>query len=80
MKAPKILPWLARKAGICETHAEALWGESIVYATDHTGWVGTSAYWKTAVARLVELIELDSQVLHTITGERESARQATLLS
>ena len=49
MKVPKMLPWLARKAGIDETHAEALWAEAIVYATAHTGWVGTSEYWKTAV-------------------------------
>lgn len=76
MKAPKMLPWLARKAGISDTHAEALWAEAIVFATVHTEWVGTSDYWKAAVDRLVELVELESQPLRTITTERESVRHS----
>ena len=72
MKTPKILPWLARKAGIPEDHAEELWAEAIVCATVQTGWVGTSEYWKAAVDRLVELIDLESQTLRKITIERES--------
>ena len=79
MKTPKMLPWLALKAGIDETHAEALWAEAIVYATVHTDWVGTSGYWKTAVNRLVELIDLESHTLRTIASERESVRQARWL-
>ena len=72
MKTPKILPWLARKAGISEHHAQELWAEAVVCATVQTGWVGTSEYWKAAVDRVVELIELESQTLRTITIERES--------
>lgn len=76
MKVPKMLPWLARKAGISDTHAEALWAEAIVFATVQTEWVGTSDYWKAAADRLVELIELESQALRTITTERESVRHS----
>jgi len=76
MKAPKMLPWLARKAGVSEAHAEGLWAEAIVCATVRTGWVGTSEYWKAAVDRLVELIELESPALRKITIERESLGHA----
>ena len=72
MKAPKMLPWLARKAGISDDHVEQLWAEAVVCATEQTGWVGTSEYWKAAVDRVVELIELESQSLRKITIERES--------
>jgi hypothetical protein len=72
MKAPKMLPWLARKAGISEEHAEQLWAEAVVCATVQTEWVGTSEYWKAAVDRVVELIDLESQALRKITIERES--------
>lgn len=67
-----MLPWLARKARIPEDHAERLWAEAVVHATAQTGWVGTSEYWKAAVDRLVELIELESRSLHKITIEHES--------
>lgn len=59
MNTPKILPWLARKAGIGEARAEELWHDAIRYATLKTGWVGTSEYWRVAVERLIELIELE---------------------
>lgn len=76
MKTPKMLPWLARKAGISDSRAEALWAEAIVCATERTGWVGTSEYWKAAVDRLIELIELESQARNRIAIERESAKHA----
>lgn len=59
MKTPKILPWLARKAGIAEARANELWTEAIHHATDKTGWVGTPEYWKAAMDRLLELIEIE---------------------
>lgn len=78
MKVPKMLPWLARKAGISEAHAEELWAEAIVCATVQTGWVGTSAYWKAAMDRLVELIDIESQLLRKIAIERESVGRPAL--
>jgi hypothetical protein len=74
MKTPKMLPWLARKAGISDTRAEALWAEAIVCATERTGWVGTSEYWKVAADRLIELIELESRAVSNIPIERNSAK------
>ena len=59
MKTLKILPWLARKAGIAEARANELWAEAIRHATDKTGWVGTPEYWKVAMDRLLELIETE---------------------
>lgn len=72
MQAPKILPWLSRKAGIADTRAEALWEQAIAFATGGTHWVDTPEYWKAAVDRLVELIDLESQALRSIAIERKS--------
>lgn len=75
MKAPKMLPWLARKAGISDSRADALWAEAIVCATERTGWVGTSEYWQVAVDRLLELIEIEKQVRNQSASQ--SGVQAT---
>lgn len=63
MKSPKILPWLARKAGVSEPRAKALWADAIRYATAKTGWVGTSDYWEVANQRFAELLEAESSSL-----------------
>jgi hypothetical protein len=60
VKTPKILPWLARKHGVSEARATKLWADSVRYATDKTGWVGTSDYWKAAMDRLIELLEAEA--------------------
>lgn len=70
MKTLKILPWLARRAGITEAHADELWAEAIRRATEETGWVGTPEYWKSAMGHLLELIE-DNR---TIPREEELKR------
>ena len=72
MKAPKWLPWLVRKGDISECHAAGLWADALVSATAQTGWIGTSEYWKAAVDRVVERIELESRSLHKTTIGRES--------
>jgi hypothetical protein len=59
MKTPKILPWLARKHGVSEARAGKLWASALRYATDKTGWVGTSEYWKVAMDRFLELLEAE---------------------
>ncbi|MGB0127998.1 MAG: hypothetical protein WBP72_10195 [Rhodocyclaceae bacterium] len=61
MKTPKILPWLARKAGISDQRAEQLWGDALRHATRTTEWVGTPEYWTVAMDKLNELI--DAEVL-----------------
>lgn len=62
MKTPKILPWLARKAGISDVRAEELWTKALRHATAKTGWVGTSEYWRTAVDKVIELIEREAKL------------------
>ena len=59
-KAPKILPWLAHKAGIDDRRAETLWHAALRYAA-HAHKTDTSEYWQAAMTRLEELIAAESQ-------------------
>ena len=59
-KSPKILPWLARKAGIADRRAEMLWHAAQRYAALHTGETETPAYWKVAMDRLLELVAAET--------------------
>lgn len=58
-KTPKILPWLAKKAGISESRATTLWHEAERWA-GHRAKVGSSLYFKLAVDRLLELALAES--------------------
>lgn len=58
-KTPKILPWLAKKAGITESRAATLWREAERWAGCRAA-VGSSLYFKLAVDRLLELALADS--------------------
>lgn len=60
MNTPKILPWLAHKAGISDARAEELWREAICHATANTEWVGSARFWQVAVDRAVELIRAEA--------------------
>ena len=53
--APKILPWLAKKAGISDDRLRTLWRLSQDHARKLTGETETPAFWKAAVDRLLEL-------------------------
>jgi hypothetical protein len=58
---PKILPWLAHKAGISERRAEMLWQASLRHADHVAGKVPSSAYWQAAMEHLHELIAAESR-------------------
>lgn len=58
-RAPKLLPWLAKKAGISEQRAMALWHESERWAARQAV-PDSSAYFKLAVDRLLELTAAES--------------------
>ena len=58
-KTPKLLPWLAKKAGISDERATTLWLESERWAARRAA-VGSSSYFKLAVDRLLELIAAES--------------------
>lgn len=57
---PKLLPWLARKAGIEERRAEALWRKASRQAT-LCAERGTSAHHAAAMKRFVELLTVETQ-------------------
>lgn len=62
-KYPKIMPWLAKKAGVPLERAEALWGSALRYATAKADVIESPAYWQLAVDRLVDLIAAESREL-----------------
>lgn len=57
---PKLLPWLARKAGIADNRAETLWRAAERYAARRCGAAETPEYWKMAMDRLLELIAAEA--------------------
>jgi hypothetical protein len=59
-KTPKILPWLAHKAGIDDRCAETLWHTALRHAArKHPP--DTSDYWQAAMDKLLELIDAESR-------------------
>ena len=58
-KTPKLLPWLAKKAGISERRATTLWHESERWAARRAA-SGSSTYYQLAVDRLLELTAAES--------------------
>lgn len=58
-KTPKLLPWLAKKAGISERRAATLWHDAELWAAQRAA-PGSSDYFKLAVDRLLELMAAES--------------------
>ena len=58
-KTPKLLPWLAKKAGISDHRATTLWLDAERWAARRAPF-GSSAYYKLAVDRLLELVAGES--------------------
>ena len=56
MKAPKILPWLAHRAGISDSRAELLWRGACVQAAATTGQHEGSRYFSEAQQCLLDLL------------------------
>jgi hypothetical protein len=59
-RTPKILPWLAHKAGISLSRAETLWHTARCHAETLTGEADTPAYWQAAMDHLLELVAAES--------------------
>src|SRR5690242_2100521 len=57
---PKMLPWLAKKAGITEHRADALWRAAQRHAAAATRESETPAYWQAAMNELLELIAAEA--------------------
>ena len=59
-KSPKILPWLAKKAGIPPSRAEELWIEAVRYATQEAEIVESPEHWQAAIDHWLESIAAES--------------------
>ncbi|MEN3296221.1 MAG: hypothetical protein V7642_5474 [Burkholderiales bacterium] len=51
--SPKVLPWIARKAGISDTRADALWRKAVNHAAGHTA---DADFYRAAVDHLHQLV------------------------
>jgi hypothetical protein len=58
-KTPKLLPWLAKKAGISDARAAVLWHDAERWAARQAA-PASSTYFKLAVDRLMELVAAES--------------------
>ena len=72
MEPLKMLPWLARKAGIDDAHAQALWVEANRYAAARTGRINCPEHWKAAIDRLLDLLEEQRRIREALGMDRES--------
>ncbi len=61
---PKILPWLARKAGIPDSAAEAMWLDAVREATSECCVIESPQYWKSASDHLAARIASESLAHH----------------
>ncbi len=57
MNAPKILPWIARKAGITDELALKLWRRAVSEAEYLTGKSEGSEFWGLSVERFLAIVE-----------------------
>ena len=57
--SPKLLPWLAKKAGIELARAEELWRKASRYANERSD-TGSSAWSRLAIDRLIALVAEES--------------------
>jgi hypothetical protein len=62
MKSPKVLPWIARKTGISDARAEALWRKAASHAAGHTNGAGNADYYRAAMECLHELAAREKAV------------------
>lgn len=69
MKAPKILPWIARKAGLSDALALKLWRRALSEAEYLTGQSTGSEYWGLSVERFLALVEdeVGTPPIYTLT-------------
>jgi hypothetical protein len=57
MNAPKILPWIARKAGISDELALKLWRRALSEAEYLAGKAEGSEYWNLAIERFLWIVD-----------------------
>ena len=75
MKSPKILPWIAKKAGISEELALKLWRRAVGEAEYLTGKSDGSEFFGLAIERFLSIVEDEAGSLST--GKLNPAPQLT---
>jgi hypothetical protein len=60
--SPKILPWIARKVGISDTRAEALWRKAVNHATGHAGHAANADFYRAAIDYLHHLVAREKAI------------------
>ena len=72
MNAPKILPWIARKAGISDELALKLWRRAAGEAEVIAGCCNSSDYYRLAVERFIDFAEAEGNrsVVRETVGSR----------
>ncbi|MGB0127548.1 MAG: hypothetical protein WBP72_07905 [Rhodocyclaceae bacterium] len=76
MKTPKMLPWLAHKAGLSAARAEALWAEAVLHASLAARGLDPVEHNNVAVARLLELLEAEKEAVRVVPMQSEPAQVA----
>jgi hypothetical protein len=59
--SPKILPWIARKAEISDTRAEALWRKAVNHAVN-AGHAANADFYRAAIERLHHLVTREKSI------------------
>ena len=66
MKPPKLLPWLARRAGVSDERAVALWRQALDEATgvdaEENTEVDESTFWKNSMERFRALLDEEARL------------------
>ncbi|MDX5408595.1 MAG: hypothetical protein LPJ94_00050 [Thauera sp.] len=68
MHAPKILPWLARKAGITDHDALDIWRRALDEAVAQAGGRVDASFSRVAVDRLVALVQSSAKSAFPAAG------------
>jgi hypothetical protein len=76
MNTPKMLPWLARKAGLTDARAEALWGDALAHASRETRGLDAQQQAGVAVARLLELFAVEKALANAQPVQAEPVVEA----
>ncbi len=61
-KPPKLLPWLARRAGVSDERALALWHQALDEATGDGAGVDEATFWKASMTHFRALLEREARV------------------
>jgi len=56
LQKPKLLPWLAHKAGISDDRADMLWNKAVALAASEKKWVAEGQCMAEAMQRMFELL------------------------